>query len=92
LKWQGGDETALERLVPLVHQELHAIAGRCMAGERVGHSLQGTALVHEAYLRLVDAKQVAWQGRAHFLAVAARAMRRVLVDHARARHAGKRGG
>ena len=92
LKWQGGDEAALERLVPLVYQELHRIARGCMAGERVGHSLQATALVNEAYLRLIDAKDVAWQDRAHFLAVAARAMRRILVDHARARQAGKRGG
>jgi RNA polymerase sigma-70 factor, ECF subfamily len=92
LKWQGGDEAALERLVPLVHQELHRMARHCMAGERTGHSLQATALVNEAYLRLIDAKDVAWQDRAHFLAVAARAMRRILVDHARARRAGKRGG
>ena len=83
---------ARERLIPLVHQELHQIARRCMAGERVGHSLQATALVNEAYVRLVDGKTVAWQDRAHFLAVAARVMRRILVDHARARHAQKRGG
>ena len=79
-------------MIPLVHQELHQIAQRCMAGERPGHSLQATALVNEAYLRLVDAKAVAWQDRAHFLAVAARVMRRILVDHARARYAQKRGG
>jgi len=83
---------ARERLIPLVHQELHQIARRCMAGERVGHSLQATALVNEAYVRLVDGKAVAWQDRAHFLAVSARVMRRILVDHARARHAQKRGG
>jgi RNA polymerase sigma-70 factor, ECF subfamily len=79
-------------LIPLVHRELHGIARRCMAGERAGHSLQATVLVNEAYLRLVDAKDVAWHDRAHFLAVAARAMRRILVDHARARRAEKRGG
>jgi RNA polymerase sigma factor (TIGR02999 family) len=79
-------------LIPLVHRELHQIAQRCMAGENPGHSLQATALVNEAYLRLVDAKAVAWNDRAHFLAVAARVMRRILVDHARARYAQKRGG
>ena len=87
-----GDQGALERLIPLVHHELHRIARRCMAGEGVGNSLQATALVNEAYLRLVDGKAVAWQDRAHFLAVSARVMRRILVDHARARHAEKRGG
>ena len=66
-----GDEAALERLIPLVHRELHQIACHCMAGEPAGHSLQATALVNEAYLRLVDAKDVAWHDRAHFLAVAA---------------------
>jgi RNA polymerase sigma factor (TIGR02999 family) len=75
-----------------VHQELHAIARRCMAGENAGHSLQATALVNEAYLRLVDAKGVAWHDRAHFLAVSARVMRHILVDHARTRRAQKRGG
>jgi len=79
-------------LIPLVHQELHQIARRCMAGERVGHSLQATALVNEAYVRLVDGTVVEWHDRAHFLAVAARIMRRILVDHARARGARKRGG
>jgi RNA polymerase sigma factor (TIGR02999 family) len=83
---------ALERLIPLVQRELHQIARRCMAGERRGHSLQATALVNEAYLRLIDANGVAWHDRVHFLAVAARVMRRILVDHARASHAGKRGG
>jgi RNA polymerase sigma factor (TIGR02999 family) len=92
LAWRGGDETALARLTPLVHQELQRIARRCMRGERAGHSLQATALVHEAYLRLVDARQVNWQNRAHFLAMAARVMRRVLVDAARARRYQKRGG
>jgi RNA polymerase sigma factor (TIGR02999 family) len=79
-------------LIPLVHRELQQIARRCMAGERAGHSFQATALVNEAYLRLVDATNVAWQDRAHFLAVAARIMRRILVDHARVRLSQKRGG
>jgi RNA polymerase sigma-70 factor, ECF subfamily len=92
LKWGQGDEAALERLIPLVHRELHQIARRCMAGEGKGHSLQATALVNEAYLRLVDAKDVAWNDRVHFLSVAARVMRHILVDHARAGRARKRGG
>ncbi|HSC29376.1 MAG TPA: sigma-70 family RNA polymerase sigma factor [Vicinamibacterales bacterium] len=92
LRWSHGDDGALEELIPLVHQELHRIARRHMAHERPGHSLQATALVNEAYLRLVDAKAVAWHDRAHFLAVAARVMRHVLVDHARSRHYLKRGG
>ncbi len=92
MKWGQGDETALDRLIPLVQQQLHQIARRCMAGERAGHSLQATALVNEAYLRLINVKDVAWHDRAHFLAVAARMMRRILVDHARSRHYQKRGG
>ena len=92
LKWGKGDDAALERLIPLVHRELHQIARRCMAGERAGHSLQATALVNEAFVRLVDARHVAWQDRAHFLALAARVMRRILVDHARSRNYQKRGG
>jgi RNA polymerase sigma-70 factor (ECF subfamily) len=92
LKWERGDAGALERLIPLVHRELHQIAQRCMARERPGHSLQATVLVNEAYLRLIDAKDVAWRDRLHFLAVAARVMRRILVDHARTRRAQKRGG
>ena len=92
LRWGRGDEGALERLIPLVYQELHRIACRCMAGEHVGHSLQATALVNEAFVRLVDGKAVAWNDRAHFLAVSARVMRRILVDHARARTFQKRGG
>ena len=92
LQWGKGDEDARERLIPLVQRELHRIARRCMAGERVGHSLQATALVNEAYMRLVDGTAVEWHDRAHFLAVAARIMRRILVDHARARGAQKRGG
>ena len=91
-EWGRGDEGALERLMPLVHAELHRIARRCMAGERVGHSMQATALVNEAFVRLVDGKAVAWNDRAHFLAVSARVMRRILVDHARARRYQKRGG
>lgn len=92
LKWGQGDEAALDRLIPLVYQELHQIAQRCMTGERAGHSLQATALVNEAYLRLIKTKDVAWNDRAHFLAVCARVMRRILVDHARARRYKKRGG
>ena len=86
-----GDEAALNRLIPLIHRELHRIARRCMAGERAGHSLQATALVNDAYLRLIDA-DVAWHDRAHFLSVCARVMRRILVEHARSRHSQKRGG
>ncbi len=92
LAWGRGDETALERLVPLVERELHRIAHRCMAGERPGHSLQATALVNEAYVRLIDVQHVNWQDRAHFLAMSARLMRRILVDWARAKQYQKRGG
>ena len=79
-------------MIPFVYGELHRIAGRCLAGERVGHSLQATALVNEAFVRLVDGKAVDWNDRTHFLAVSARVMRRILVDHARARNYQKRGG
>ena len=92
LAWRGGDEDALTRLIPLVEQELHRIAQRHMAGERPGHSLQATALVNEAYLRLINIQKMDWQNRAHCLAMAARLMRRILVDSARARHNQKRGG
>lgn len=92
LAWRAGDEAALARLTPLVHQELQKIARRCLRNERAGHSLPATALVHEAYLRLVDAQHVDWQNRTHFLAMAARLMRRVLVDIARTRRRQKRGG
>ena len=92
LAWRGGDEAALEQLVPLVHEELRRIARGCMRGERTGHSLQATALVNEAYLRLVGAQQVDWQNRVHFLAVSARLMRRILVDFARSKKYQKRGG
>ena len=92
LKWGQGDEDALGRLIPLVHRELHQIARRHMAHERPGHSLQATALVNEMFLRLVDARDLTFNDRAHFLAVCARVMRRILVDHARSRVAEKRGG
>jgi RNA polymerase sigma-70 factor (ECF subfamily) len=90
--WRGGDDKALSLLIPVIERELHRIAQRCMAGERAGQSLQATALVNEAYLRLVDARQMDWQNRAHFLAMAARVMWRILVDSARARRNQKRGG
>ena len=92
MAWRTGDRDAIGRLMPLVHAELHQIAERCMRGERANHSLQATALVHEAYLRLVDIERIQWQDRAHFLALSARLMRRVLVDYARARGRDKRGG
>ena len=92
VKWSGGDEAALQALIPIVHDELHRIASACMAGERNGHSLQTTALVNEAYLRLIGARRVNWQNRAHFLAMAARLMRRILVDFARSKQYQKRGG
>ena len=92
LAWGQGDEAALTQLIPLVHDELRRIARRCMAGERAGHSLQATALVNEAYLRLVDVQHVDWQNRAHFLAMSARLMRRILVDVARSKRYQKRGG
>jgi RNA polymerase sigma factor (TIGR02999 family) len=90
--WGHGDEAALDRIIPLVHGELQQIARRCMGGQHGGHSLQPTALVNEAYLRLVDVQQMNWQNRAHFLAMAARLMRRILVDHARSKGYAKRGG
>jgi len=90
--WTGGDRVALDQLIPLVHQELLRIAQGHMRREHAGHSLQTTALVNEAYLRLVDIRQVEWQDRAHFFAVAAELMRRILVDHARSRGYLKRGG
>ena len=91
VSWAGGDQAALEALTPVVQQELHRLAARYMAGERPGHILQATALVNEAYLRLVDWKEVRWQNRAHFFGVAAQIMRRVLVDVARTRDCAKRG-
>lgn len=92
LAWGGGDRDALDRLVGLVQQELRKIARKHMAGEQAGHTLQPTALVNEAYLRLIDLKRVKWQNRAHFFAMASRTMRRVLVDVARAKGYQKRGG
>jgi len=92
LAWSRGDSGALDRLVPLVHHELHALAERYMRRERADHTLQPTALVNEAYLRLMDVTRIQWQDRAHFLAVAARTMRRILVDFARQRRSQKRGG
>ncbi len=89
--WSGGEESALEKLVPLVYSELHRLARRYMAREQPGHTLQVTALVSEAYLRLVDSPQANWQNRAHFFAVCAQVMRRILVDRARSRRARKRG-
>jgi RNA polymerase sigma factor (TIGR02999 family) len=89
--WSAGDTTALDKLTPIVYGELRRLASRYMKGERDGHSLQTTALVNEAYLRLVDIRQMQWQNRAHFFAVSAQLMRRILVDCAR-RHNLKRGG
>ena len=92
LAWRGGDEAALRRIVPLVHDELRKIARRCLRGENAAQSLQATALVNEAYLRLVDTRLVNWRNRVHFLTMSARLMRRALVDAGRARGADKRGG
>jgi RNA polymerase sigma factor (TIGR02999 family) len=90
--WSGGDSGAFERLAPAIYAELRRIARGYMSHERPGQTLQATALVHEAYLRLVDLQSVQWQDRAHFFAVSAQMMRRILVDRARARVSGKRGG
>jgi RNA polymerase sigma factor (TIGR02999 family) len=90
--WRGGDGAALDRLLPVVYAELRQIAHRYMRDERPNHPLQTTALVHEAYLRLIDVERVDWQSRNHFFAVSARMMRRVLVEAARRRNADKRGG
>ena len=89
--WTAGDEQALEKLTPLVYRELHRIARRCMAGQRPGHPFQTTELVNEAYLRLVNCAQMNWQHRAHFFAMSAQLMRRILVDMARSRGYQKRG-
>jgi len=91
-RWKDGDEAALEQLVPIVHDELRRLAQRQMVRENPGHTLQPTALVNEAYLRLVNLTQMQWQNRAHFFAMAARLMRRILVDFARSRGYQKRGG
>ena len=90
--WSEGDEAALARLAPLVDAELHRLAGTFMRRERPGHTLQATALINEAYVRLIDARAVEWQNRAHFYGIAAQLMRRILVDHARRRKKLKRGG
>jgi len=92
LEWQTGRQGALDRITPIVYAELRRLARRQMAREPAGHTLQPTALVNEAYLRLVDLRRMLWQNRAHFFALASTLMRRILVDGARARHAGKRGG
>lgn len=92
VRWSRGEEAAREKLVPLVYDELRRVAKRCLAGQPHDQTLQSTALVHEAYLRLVGRSAVHWQNRVHFFAVAARLMRGILVDHARMRGAAKRGG
>jgi len=91
LAWSDGDREALEKLTPLVYRELKKLAGIYLRRERAGDSLQPTALAHEAYIKLIDQRNVRWQNRAHFFGIAAQAMRRILVDHARARQAEKRG-
>ncbi len=90
-RWRAGESAALSELIPLVYQRLHQLASGVLRGERQGHTLSPTAIVHEAYLRLQNA-DAAWQDRGHFLAIASREMRRVLVDHARSRQRDKRGG
>ena len=92
LDWSNGDHSALEKLTPLVYRELHRLAQAYMRGERAGHTLQTTALVNEAYVRLIDASNMNWQNRLHFYAVAAKLMRHILVDFARSRSQMKRGG
>jgi RNA polymerase sigma-70 factor, ECF subfamily len=92
IDWSNGEQEALDRLMPVVYAELRRQAARHLRRERAAHTLQTTDLIHEAYLRLVDQKNVQWQNRAHFFAVAAQSMRRILVDHARRRHRAKRGG
>ncbi len=91
-EWRGGDSTALEKLIPLVQPELQRLAHHYMSRERPGHTLQATALLDDAYLQLADKTHPQWQNRAHFFAVAAQLMRRIMVDHARQRQAVKRGG
>jgi len=90
--WSGGDKAALDKLMPLIHQELRRIAHRYMSRERPGHTMQTTALVNEAYLKLVNREGVHWQNRAHFFAIASQLMRHILVDHARSHAYAKRGG
>ncbi|MBC7927352.1 MAG: sigma-70 family RNA polymerase sigma factor [Bryobacteraceae bacterium] len=91
MDWSNGDQSALEQLTPLVYGELRRLAGRYLRKERPDHTLQSTALVHEAFIRMVDQRSVRWQNRAHFFGVAAQMIRRILVDHARSRYASKRG-
>jgi RNA polymerase sigma factor (TIGR02999 family) len=90
--WQNGSQQALDRLVPLVYDELRTIASRYLSRESPGHPLQSTALVHETYMKLLGQQRVQWQNRSHFFAIAAQMMRRILVDHARRQHRAKRGG
>src|ERR1700686_2289727 len=90
--WNNGEQEALDRLIPLGYQELHRLAPRYMGRERSAHTLQSTALVHEVYERLINLKDVDWKNRAHFFAVSAQVMRRILVDYARSRRYSKRGG
>jgi RNA polymerase sigma factor (TIGR02999 family) len=92
IAWNSGDRTARDELMPLVYDELRRLARAYLRRERPNHTLQPTALVHEAYLRLVDQSQVNWQNRSHFFGIAARLMRQILINHAEARHAAKRGG
>ncbi len=92
LRWSDGDQEALDRLLPLVYDQLKKLAHARLGGERAGHTLNTTALVHEAYLKLVDINRVQWKDRAHFLAMASRQMRRILIDYAHQRKALKRGG
>jgi len=91
-EWSNGNQTALDKLYPLVYNELHKMASRYMNRERKGHTLQTTALINEAYVRLVDQKHVHWENRAHFFAISAQIMRRILIDHARFHAYAKRGG
>jgi len=92
MEWGEGNQDALDRLMPLVYDELRRQASSFIRKERSGHTLQTTALIHEAYIKLIDQTQVKWQNRSHFFAIASQAMRRILVDHARSRHREKRGG
>ena len=92
LDWSQGDQQALDRLIPVVYAELRRLASRHLRRERADHTLQTTALIHEAYLKLIEQRNVQWQNRAHFFGIAAQLMRRILVDHARTRHRVKRGG
>jgi RNA polymerase sigma factor (TIGR02999 family) len=92
VRWRNGDKSALDKLAPLVHEELRRLARHYLRGERIGHTLQPTALVNEAYMRFVNLREIEWQNKAHFFAIAATIMRRILVDHARGRNYAKRGG